>query len=224
MFKKIKERYIFNKQVLNKLRFRLKYIIAPVYGFSNLALFIACFVLFAKVKSIYFILAMLIFSFASTIAMLIYNRFVGKKEIEMESESLKKFFSSTLLDDPQNKYDLFLDDGEMVQVSFLENNICIDNVIYPKNSFSCSMFTSNFMCQVNLLLIFEHNNTGSKEGKENDGVSFSLPLNLNTLSVLKKYNIELKNPDVLKFIKDNPELAVNQVLKYGKIQDDYKSY
>lgn len=224
MFKKIKEKFQFDKQVLNKFRFNLKYIYAPIYGFFNILLFTICFVLFAKEKSIYYILALLILSFCSTAIMLIYIRRLNKKEVLIEADNIKNFFQSVLLENPSNKYDLSLENGETVEVTLLENNICISNVIYPKNSFRCFLYTSNYMYQVNLILVFEHIINNEGEGQENNGVSFSLPLNIHTLSVLKKYNIELENPDILKFIKDNPELAAAQILKYGKIQDNYKQF
>ena len=81
------------------------------------------------------------------------------------------------------------------------------------------------MYQVSLILLFNRNNVGDNEdGNENGVTSFSLPLNLNMLSVLHKFDIDLKNPDVLKFIKDNPLIAAEQILKYGKVQDDYKNF
>ena len=71
--------------------------------------------------------------------------------------------------------------------------------------------------------MFSRNEKGDEQDADNNGVSrFTLPLDVNLLSILRKFKIEIKNPDVLSFIKEQPEEASRQILNYGKLQDDYR--
>ena len=225
MFNKLKERFRFNKENLNEIRFKLKYLYLPIYIVFNLLDFILCGVFLVKLNDPLIIVFLLLFlSLASTGVFIVYVRKVKEKEILIEAEKLKTFFSEDLMNNPVCEYVLPADDGLLcVDLTFCDDGIQIGNLKYSFDGFDCALYTSNFMYQVNLILMFSRNEKGDLEDGDNNGVSrFTLPLNLNLISIMNKFKLNIKNPDVLKFIKDNPILAAAQILEYGKIQHNYR--
>jgi len=185
-------------------------------------------------KGLNALILVLLFLFVSAlIAYLVLAIIVKKKERLVEIEKLKVFFDAKLLDNPEVEYVLpRAESAGVVYLTFKDKLFTIDNVDYLYDNFECALYTSNYKYQVNLIIVFtakvdennqEMNGEQEEDSSENDNKvkEFSLPLNLNLLSVMNKFNLQLINPDVLKFIKENPKIATKQIMKYGKIQTDF---
>jgi len=224
MFDALKNKYNYAKENMNEIRFKLQYVILPIFICLNSLIFLSCLlVLFLGKFVVVLVSILLVLSLALTIGLIVYVKYVKKQEVLIEAEKLKVFFTSNLMMSPECSYILPKSDDEFVDLTFSETGIKIGELGYSYNAFNVGLFTSNFMNQVNLVLMFSRNEQGDMEDGDENGVTrFTLPLNLNLLSILNKFNIDIKNPDVLKFIKDNPEESAKQILKYGKIQNDYK--
>jgi len=225
MFDRIKENYKYKKDNQNEIRFRLTYVVIPIYCCFNILMFLGVMLALLEAKKPLILTIILLFlSLASTVLFIVYYVFVKKKEVLIEAEKLKNFFSADLLKSPETEYVLPKGGEEgFVDLNFSEEGIKIGDLKYSYNAFDVALFTSNFMYQVSLIIMFSRNQTGDDEDGDDNGVlRFTLPLNLNLLSIMHKFDIDLKNPDVLKFIKDNPEIASEQILNYGKIQQNYK--
>lgn len=225
MFKKLREKFLFERENMNPIRFRFNYLYSlSIFGVMILSL-LACLLLLAYGggKNLVSIVATLVVFVLCWVLYVVLSFLVRKREIEEESESLKYFFSAELIRNPECEYILpRAEENSFVELNFTKDGIKIDKLKYSYEGFECSLFTSNFLRHVNLVIVFTRTEQGDKEDGEEQGVTqFTLPLNLNLLSIMNKFNISLKNPDVLRFIKDNPEIASKQILKYGKIQDDY---
>lgn len=228
MFQRLKEKYRFDKANMNYVRFKFNYVYFPLLCLVALLDLIVCFLLLTtnssyKVVSVSVTLVVLLICLVLYILLL---NLIKNKEIKIESEKLKLFFSSELLENPENEYFLpRVDEENFVKLIFTGDGIQIDDFKYSYKGFECALYTSNFLHQVSLIIMFSRTDIGDKEDGEDLGVSqFSLPLNINLLSVMNKYKIKIKNTDVLKFIKENPESASKQILSYGKIQDNYYKF
>ncbi len=224
MFERIIENYKYAKANLNSIRFKQKYIFLPILLSFCILDLITCLVLLAKVKNPTVIILVLIgVMFLSVIGYVVYEINIRKKEVVIEAKKLDDFFSSKLIENPELEYVMpRANELGIVTLQFYEKGIKIEDIEYSYDAFDCGLFTSNYLNKVNLIMVFSRNNNGDKEDGEQRGVTqFSMPFNLNMLSIMDKFKIKLKNPDVLRFIKENSLIASKQILKYGKIQNDY---
>lgn len=224
MFEGLISKYRYEKENMNKVRFRHNYIYMPVLFMAVVFdLIVMLVLLLSKTQILVPIIICLAVLFACFVFLIVLSVLVKKQEIEIEAEKLKFFFSSDLLSNPVCEYVLPTAESNVnVDLIFSENGIKISELEYSYDGFECSLFTSNFMHQVNLVLMFARTDKGDEEDGVGLGVSqFSLPLNLNLMSLMNKFKIKIKNPDVLRFIKDYPEISAKQILTYGKIQNDY---
>ena len=225
MFDRLKENYKYAKENLNDVRFRLKYVFLPMLICFNVLILLGVLLSLLSSKNLLaLIIILLLLSLSSVVLYVVYTFKVGKKEILIEAEKLEVFFSADLLSSPETAYILPKGGEEgVVDLVFSEKGLKIGELEYSYKAFDVMLFTSNFMYQVNLVIMFKRNETGDMEDGDENGVTrFTLPLNLNLLSIMHKFDIDLVNPDVLKFIKDHPQIAASQILKFGKIQDNYK--
>jgi len=223
MFEKIKEKYRFAKENLNDVRYKFNYILVPSILLFCVLDLIVLFVLFCFIKNnniVIISLLMLSLLFLCLLALLVINIIVYKKEKEIEANKLITFFDAKILESPMLDYVLpRADTGGVVNLKFSKEGITIGDLQYNYSDFEVALYTSNYMFQINLVLVFSKKEDLEEEVK---GVKeFSLPFNLNLLSIMDKFKIDIINPDVLRFIKENPKIAANQILKYGKIQNNY---
>lgn len=228
MFKKLQEKFRYDRENMNYIRFKFNYVCFPIiFAIIILDLF-AVLCLLAnneKIKATAIIMCFAIFV-SCIIALLIISAVVKKKELLLEADKLRVFFKAELLKNPDCEYVLPREDtDEGVYLTFSENGIKLSDLEYSYNGFECGLYTSNYLRQISLILVFSRTDIGDQEDGSNLGVKhFSLPLNLNLLSIMHKFKIKIKNADVLRFIKDNPELAAKQILNYGKVQDNYSDF
>ena len=225
MFDKIRERLRFEKEVLNGIRYKYNCVFVPMMSLFIIIDLLITLIVFLSWRPSYFVLAIVLLSLliAALVSIFIVGIVVKKKEIPIEAEKLDNFFKANLLVNPEHEYVLPRSDAlGVVSLSFHDKGFKIEDLEYSYESFEYALYTSNYMNQVNLIIMFTRNEVGDEEDGDNKGVvKFSLPLDINLLSILNKYNIVIKNPDVLKFIKENSLIAAKQILKYGKIQNNY---
>ena len=224
MFRRLKNKFLFEKENLNRVRFNFNYIYAPIiYGVMFID-FLVCFLLLLsrKNQTIPIVITMVV-ALGCVVFYLVLSSKTKKVEIHDETESIKYFFGLKLEKKPECKYVLpNAEDGSNVELFFTDKGIKVNKLEYSYDGFECALFTSNFLRHVCLVIVFARTKQGDMEDGDANGVmQFSLPLDLNLLSIMSKFDIKLKNPDVLRFIKDNPRESAIQILKYGKIQEDY---
>ena len=225
MFESFKENYRFAKNNVNKTRFVFNYIVLPSAGLFGLVDFLLA-VLFLGLKGTGFFvtgIVLICLLVAVAIALPCCLPYVQKKDIEANVAKLKEFFDTPLLKNPETEYVLPRgNEPGVVDMSFEEKGFKIDNLEYSYDAFDCALYTSNYMYSVNLIIVFKRTDIGNAEDGENKGVvEFSLPLDINLMTLMEKHNLKIVNPDVLTFIRENIETAVKQVLKYGKIQNGF---
>lgn len=225
MFENIKEKYASAKLVLNNARYKYNYVIVPsVLGGGVLCLFSALILLLINSKVLWIPAMLLVVVLVlGLISLLILIPVVRDKEANEEVERLNEFFSMKLSKNPTNEFIMPRSDNlGIVKLVFDENGYKIDGVQYSYEGFKCSIYTNNYLYHVNLVIVFKKTEVGDKEDGDNPGaLEFSLPLDINLLSIMEKYGMKVSNPDVFKFIKENTLVAVKQILKYGKIQKDF---
>ncbi len=224
----IKNIYVAAKRELSKPRYIFSMIATPlVYGLGTILLFVDLILLLVN-KSKFFVPCLVIFGviLVAVIVMESIRPFVLKADAKREAERLRKFFDQNLLADPVTEYELPTNEhGDTTKLTFLQDGIDIGNLHYSYDGFECAIFTSNYRYRVNLVMLFNRTQKGDNEDGEEKGVSrFSLPADINLLSVMNKYNIKIANGDVFAFIKEYPEEAAKQILKYGRVQNNYDKY
>ena len=225
MFENIKENYRFAKQHVSKARFVYNYIILPSFGgFALVGFLLAVLCLGIKTTSGFVVGIILIgILVSSAITVLCLIPYVTKKDVEYNLKKINDFFESELLKKPEFEYVLPRgNEPGVVDMAFTDKGFVIDKLEYSYDAFECALYTSNYMYSVSLVVVFKRTDVGNEEDGENKGVvEFSLPLDINLLTLMEKHQIKLVNPDVLTFIKENTEVAVKQILKYGKIQSNF---
>ena len=225
MFENYKENLRFAKANVSKARFVYNYIVLPSMGaFAVLGFLLA--VLFLGLKGLGFFIAGIILIgllVAGAITVVCLIPYVAKKDVEHNLAKMKKFFETDLLKNPELEYVLPRgDELGVVDMTFTEKGFVIDKLEYSYDAFECALYTSNYMYSVSLIVVFKRTDVGNQEDGENKGVvEFSLPLDLNLMTIMEKYGLKIVNPDVLSFIRENTETAVKQILKYGKIQSNF---
>ncbi len=228
MFDKLKEIYAYAKATMNKQRFYFNYYFLPallIFGGLDLV----CVLVMMLVDSKRLLWPSLIVFLILVVALIggaIALPFIKKSEIKDEAKRLDEFFDSKLVASPEHEYVLpRANEGGIVPLTFTKTGLVIDGISYSYNGFDCALFTSNYRYHANLIVVFNRNEVGDQEDGDKEGVkSFSLPLDINMLSIIDEFDIKLVNADVLAFIKDNTYLAAKQILKYGKIQKRYDRY
>lgn len=247
MIEKLKEFYKFANKNLNKIRFIYNYIVLPVTFIVSFILMIISFILLFinpvkfMIAGIVLFMIVLVMSIA---AFLVLPFVVRSKEINIEAQHLKELFESKLFENPLTEYVLpKVDGGGIIPLVFAKTGFTLDNKSYSYDEFECGLFTSNYLYKANLVLVFSKKSeeTSETEGKKSSHKeetekindqgsegkeikSFSLPLDINMLSIVKNFDIKLKNADVLLFIKDYPQIASKQILRYGRIQNNYDKF
>lgn len=235
MFENLKEKYRYAKENLNLVRYQFNYIYSPcLFGFAVLDLLVCICLLIFSQKTINALTVVLLCLFlAALVAYVVLAFITRKKEREIEAEKLKVFFEAKLLEKPSVEYVLpRADTTGVVYLTFKDKVFTIENEDYAYDDFDCALYTSNYMYQVNLIIVFTAKSKDNEVDQDDHAdqedqidetkvKEFSLPLNLNLLSVMDKFNIHIINPDVLKFIKENHEQASKQIMKYGRIQTDF---
>ena len=225
MIETFRENMKFAKANVSKTRYVYNYIILPCFGaFSILAFLLA--LLFLGLKGMGFFVAGMIFIgllVAAAITVVCLLPYVAKKDVEFNLSKMKLFFESDLLKRPEKEYVLPRgDELGVVDMSFEDKGYVIDGIEYSYDAFECALYTSNYMYTVSLIIVFKRTDIGNQEDGEKKGVvEFSLPLDLNLMTIMEKHQIKIVNPDVLSFIRENTEVAVKQILKYGKIQSNF---
>lgn len=223
----IKEYYQKAKKSLSKPRFIYNFIVSPiVYGLGSIIMFVDLIMLLVAQRKL-LISSLVLFGIVlvGVIVMACFRPYVFKADVKKETERLKAFFAENLLKKPTTEFVLPSNNQGTVSLNFYEQGIQIGNIMYSYDAFECALFTSNYNYRVNLIMLFNRTEQGDKEDGEQMGVSrFSLPADINLLSVMNMYNIKIANGDVFAFIKDNPEEAARQILKYGRIQNNYDKY
>ncbi len=223
MFNRLKEIYSYAKENLIRPRYIYSYFFMPIlYGAGILDLLVAFTMMLVNSKKL-LIPSLILFGvlIVAFIVAGIINIVVKKKEIKEEAVRLEFFFNSTLEKEPILEYVLpNVENNVNIPIVFASDCIVIDKVSYPYSSFSIALFTSNYMYHANLIVLFSRKDDAKEEDENAKKVvkNFSLPLDINLLSIMNNFNLQLENSDVLAFIRDNPELAAKQILKYGKIQ------
>lgn len=225
MFEELKHKYMVAKENLTKARYIFNYFLVPSYvAFLILGLLLITIFLLVDPKLLV-IGCIVIFALIvlALIGVLSYLPFVKKEELKVEVQNLKDFFNQEVLVNPETTYILPRSGTNgVVDLVFLEKGMKIGGLDYTYSGFQCGLYTSNYLNKVSLIAVFERTDIGDNEDLEEEGVvEFSLMFDLNLMSVFKKYNIKFVNEDVFNFIKTNPEEAVKQIMKFGRIQNDY---
>ena len=226
MIETFKENFNYAKNNYSKARFVYNYIALPVFVAFSVIDLVSAILLVAVNMHKNFIASVVLFALLviASIVMVSFLPYVKKKDEEKNIKEIKEFFDSELLKKPETEY--FLPRGNsaggVVKLIFEKDGYKIDDLKYSYDGFECALYTSNYLYKVNLIIVFKRNDVGNVQDGENIGVvEFSLPLDINLLSLMSKHNIKIVNPDVLTFIRNNNEEAVKQILKYGKVQDKF---
>lgn len=225
MIDKFLESYRYAKANYCKQRVVYNYIVLPVlllFGFLDLLVVLLLLAINGErflVPCVILFLLMVVF----LVIYLCFQPYVKKKDTEKEIERLKTFFSEPLLASPETDYVLPRGDGGgVIDLTFSDDGYTIGTLKYSYKAFDLALYTSSYSYRANLIVVFKRNGEGDKEDGDNIGVKeFSLPLDLNLLSIMNKYDLQIINPDVMKFVKENVEVAVKQIMEYGKIQENY---
>lgn len=226
MIDKLKEIYAFAKQNLNKSRYIYNYYVLPIFFVAGMLDLIVALILLLidKYKLMIPSLVLFIILLVALVAIVCALPFIRKKELKEETERIESFFNSKLESNPSHEYVLPRSkNGGVVPLTFATSGIIIDSKSYTYDDFDCALFTSNYMYHANLIIVFTKKDINQNDDQD-EVSSFSLPLDVNLLSLMDKYNIKPINADVLAFIKDNTQTAVKQILKYGKIQKNYDKH
>lgn len=225
MIESFKENFNYAKKNVNKARFVFNYIVLPSAGLFAIVDFLLAVLFLGLEGQGYFVVGIILVCLlvAVAIALPCVIPYVRKKDIEAGIKKLKEFFDTKLLEKPEREY--VLPRGNelgVVDLIFEDNGFKIDNLEYSYDAFDCALYTSNYMYTVNLIIVFKRSEIGNKEDGENKGVvEFSLPLDINLMTLMEKHGLKIVNPDVLTFIRENVDIAVKQILKYGKIQGNF---
>ena len=228
MFERFRDLYRYAKAVLNKSRFYYNYVVMPsVLAFGMVDLTVTLILLIIDSKRL-LVPSIVLFGIlvVALVGMLCALPIVRAREVKEEVKRLNRFFEETLLARPDFEYVLPRSDNSgTVPLTFTKENIIIDSKTYKYDDFEYALYTSNYMYHVNLVVVFsvkkEVAEKMADDVNEKQLQSFSLPLDLNLLSIMNAYNLKLINSDVLAFVKNDTEKAVKQILKYGKVQENY---
>ena len=225
MIEELKEKYRVAKENLLRSRYIYNYFIIPSFIAFVVLDFIAIAILLAidSIGLIAWSVSLFLLAIVGLVVLLCFLPYVKKQELKNEILRMEEFFKQELLEDPTCEYVMPRSDtGGIVELVFSPTGMSIGGQVYSYDGFECGMFTSNYMNRANLVVVFSRTEVGDEEDADNEGVlEFSLPLDINLLSILKKYNIKLVNEDVFNFVKEHTEIAVKQIIKYGKIQNNY---
>ncbi len=229
MFEKIKNKFLFAKENYNHIRYKLNYIALPVIAIVDFLLLVVIALLVGTLKQRAVVPCVCIFSIIvlSLLGLMIANMLVKKQEIKLETNKLKELFNLKLSNDMVTKYVLNSMRGE-VGLEFKDEGVECSGSLFKYSDIEAGVLTSNYGYKANLIVAFKINQVESgleQEGSVNHDsdvpTEFTLLLDYNMLCILNKYNINIINKDVLNFIAQNTELAVKQIMKYGKIQNNY---
>ena len=218
MFEKIKEKLMLEKERLYEESFTFKYIILPsISGFIALCMLAVAVLLLVDARGLaLWSLGVFCLVIIAGVVLAILYVVTRKKEANYEIIKLQELLEAPEVSDPEVNYVLAGGNVDgIINLTFLDGGILIGENEYDYSKFVVSVATTSVDNKVIMLVFFE--NEEVKDEDEEISV-FNLPLDNNMFSIIKKFNIKLDNPEELEFIKNNIELSVKQILKYGKVQ------
>jgi hypothetical protein len=191
------------KSSMNRTRFIVNYRIVPAYAVLCVLILTAFGIAMSIDEVGYLPLGIgLLGAFGFiTAALLISVPFTRKKEISIEMDRYD--FSSPAV--PKNEYDF---STEARSVRFDRFGMYIAGKLFWYNHMEIMVVTSNRLNRVHIALCFM---TDPDNGYE-------LPLNSETIGMIRSLNIPLKNPEVLEYILENKKQAFTQIYGFGKVR------
>jgi len=194
------------KAEMNKIRFVVNYRIVPAYIFIVILILITISILMSIDEIKYTPLAITLFIIiaAITVILLISVPFVRKKEIDME---MRRYDLCEIENECERTFNFSNDD---FLLSFDSNGMTLNDDFFWYNHLKISIDTSNYLNRVLISIIFliDENNY------------CRIPFNGETISMVRKFNIKLENPEVFEYIICNKEDAFVQIYKTGRVHSN----
>lgn len=193
----------FEKSNMHKIRFIMNYRIVPGYLFACAI----CIVIICVVMSIdeakYTPLAIILFSAIGllTIVLLTTVPFVRKKEIQLE---IGRYNFEEMETEPKKIY-VFSD--EEMSIHFDSNGMTVMDKFFWYNHLTVRINTSNYLNRVWITILFIIN----------EASYCTIPLNGDTIHMIKEFGIKLENPETMEYIVHHKEDAFNRIYRTGHV-------
>ncbi len=198
-----KEILAYEKSVMAPVRFRVNYIITPVYLIVSFGLMIAFGVLMDidEVKYLPYGLMILGFFVLITIGLLISVPLVRRREI-LYSLSFYDFDETQA--DEQDTYDYSTDEHSVV---FDKYGMNVDVELFWYNHMKIFIDAQRYMQRILVSVVF----------CIDDNSYCQIPLSGTSIKMLRQFGIRILNPDVLEKITSDPYKAFETIYKKGEL-------
>lgn len=203
------------KSKMNKIRFIVNHYIAlPYAAFAIIGAIISTiFMDIDEVKYLPILITYFIVIGVGGICLLIATPIIRKIEIKLECA--KKDFDISSVGD-KDEFEFYVLDEELT-IKLSSNGIIIDEHLYEFSYFDVSLlFTSNSFL-VDLNICFKSKYITEEDCSEMQHMII-IPLTKELIYAIKKYNVIVRNQHELDFIVNNKEIAIKQILTYGKLK------
>lgn len=199
------------KKNMNSIRWKVNYVLVPIFLGVMVIIFSIVGITMSIDEEKYTPLAILLISIFGLmcVGLLSINPFIRKQEIKIEVS--KYNFDKVVLEN--NSFYEFTPCNENTVVIFKEKTLEINGKDYDYSCFDIMIISSNSLNKINLTVLFTLQNSGREH---NPYLVFELDGRM--ISVLDKFNIMIKNRDVLDFIINNKEEAFKQIYNYGYVK------
>ena len=200
---KFREIIQYEKSSMNKIRFIMNYRIVPGYAVACAVLLTIICITMSADETKYTPLAIVLFGIIGLLSVLLLasGPFVRKKEIQMEMSRYD--FEKTEIE-PAQRYE-FSDEG--ISVHFDKNGMTVNDIFFWYNHITARVNTYTWLHRIIITLIFFLD-------EEN---YFEIPLNGDTINMVKQFEIKLENQDALDYIVHHKEDAFKKIYIKGHV-------
>ncbi len=193
----------YEKDNMNKIRFVMNYRIVPAYVIAAIVCLAFICVMMSIDETKYTPAAIALFVFIGLLSALLLSSgpYVRKREI---AEEMKRYDFETVGEKSNGTYDF--SDNEL-SVHLDANGMTINGLFFWYNHLRIFLHTGNKLNRIQIAVVFCMDEQNSVE----------IPLNGDTIDMIRKFHIQLENPDDLMYIVSHKKDAFNKIYKTGHV-------